>query len=123
MTENELERKTVARMKACNQDGLFDLLWIPHSTANDSNRKRRRGEDDEAAEEEARKKRKREVAPDAWGLLEWMVNLWSSDQERAQSVERQSSKGQSISPAPLAAMTPTVSLSFQADSQIAHRPC
>lgn len=80
VAENIIERRTYSRMKACEQDGVFDLLWVPPPPADPVNKKRRRRGEEELEAEEAQKRiRQRVVSPEAWGLLEWLLDLWDAD--------------------------------------------
>jgi len=66
---------------------VFALLWEKQKPAQvtaprvSARRKRRRREEESDEEQEEVETPARVVDPDAWGLVEWLVDLWKRDRE------------------------------------------
>ena len=83
----EIERNIKKRMRGCEREGIWDLLWehSPKSTYSEGKRgrerrKRARNESDEDEDEDKDEGKKR-VSENGWLVLEWLVHIWEKDQE------------------------------------------
>jgi len=81
----DIERNIKKRMRGCEREGIWDLLWEPSPRSRDreegkgrKGRKRARIESDEDENDEEGKKK---VSENGWVLLEWLVHIWGKDQE------------------------------------------
>lgn len=80
----DIERNIKKRMRGCEREGIWDLLWESSVKSRDreegkgrKRRKRARSESDEDEEVEGR----RRVSERGWVVLEWLVHIWEKDQE------------------------------------------
>lgn len=92
----ELEKGIKRRMRRCEKEGIWDLIWedpikvelraevkVEGISKGRRGRKRRRGGsgDEENEEEEREGEGRKIVSENGWIVLEWLVRIWEQDQK------------------------------------------
>lgn len=76
------------RMKGCEKEGIWDLVWEQPTLSNDRERegkgrkRRKRARSEESDEDgDGEEGGKRRVSERGWMVLEWLVHIWEKDQQ------------------------------------------
>lgn len=91
----ELEKGIKRRMRRCEKEGIWDLIWedpvkvevrveVKVEGKGRRGRKRRRGGSSEEEEDEEEKREgagRKRVSANGWIVLEWLVRIWEQDQK------------------------------------------
>jgi hypothetical protein len=86
-SRGKIELEVLRLVRGCETDGIYALLWekqrhAPVKPVRASGRRSRRIRAEESEEEAEEVERyERVVDPDAWGLVEWLIDLWRWDAE------------------------------------------